>query len=104
MNEGVTTAGFIVDTWEDAEDSESGGLIWYHGGAYTYQLPDGREYEGELQGEGRLKSEFRNLLQPYPIEVIYLPDNPAVSRITQDLPDNIWGLIRKQIFPYGFFR
>lgn len=103
MHKGQTTAGFIIDTWEDVEPRDEGGVIWYHTAIYTYQLPDGREFEGEVHSEGRLKPEFRYLSKPYPIEVTYLPDNPAVSRITQDLPDSTLGLLRNQIFPYGFF-
>jgi len=102
MHRGQIVQGFIIETWEDVEDSESGGNIWYHGAIYTYQLPDGRELEGELNGEGKLKSEFRNLSQPYPIEVTYLVDSPAVSRITKDLPDSTLRLLRDQIYPYGF--
>jgi hypothetical protein len=98
---GETTPGFIIDTWEDVEEADSGEDIWHYGATYTYQLPDGQEFSGELNGEGRLKPEFRYLSQPYPIEVTYLPDNPAVSRITEDLPDSILGLLRDQIFPYG---
>jgi len=103
MHKGETTAGFIIDTWEDVEEADSGGVIWYHTAIYTYQLPDGRDFEGELHGEGRLKPEFRYLSQPYPVEVTYLPDNPAASRITKDLPESIPGLLRNQIFPHGFF-
>jgi len=102
ISKGETVGGFIIDTWEDVEEADSGGLVWYHGGTYTYQLPDGQSFEGELHGEGRLKPEFRSISEPYPVEVTYLPTNPAVSRITNDLPDSKLGLLRKQIFPYGF--
>ena len=61
MHKGDTTAGLIVDAWEDAEEADSGGLVWYHTATYTYQLPDGRDFEGRLHGEGRLKPEFRYL-------------------------------------------
>ena len=103
MSKGQIVQGFITETWEDVEDSESGGSIWYHGAIYMYQLPDGRELEGNLNGEGKLKPEFRNLTQPYPIKVTYLVDNPAVSRITNDLPDSTPSLLRDQIYPYGLF-
>jgi len=102
IHKGETVGGFIIDAWEDAEEADSGGVVWSHGAIYTYQLPDGRNFEGELHGEGRLKPEFRYLSEPYPVEVTYLPTNPGVSRITKDLPDSILGSLRKQVFPYGF--
>lgn len=98
---GETTLGYITDTWEDVEDMDSGGVHWFYGGTYTYQLPDGREFTGKLEGDGRLKQEFRFLTQPYPVEVTYLPTHPVVSRITADLPDSILRLIRSHLFPYG---
>jgi len=103
IQKGNIVDGFITSTWEDAEDADSGGLIWSHGATYTYQLPDGRNFDGTLYGEGRLKTEFLYLSQPYPIEVTYLLDNPSVSRITNDLPDNVLGVLYKQIFPYWVF-
>ena len=89
MQRGETTSGYIIDVWEDVADVERGSVRWFHGGTYTYKLPDGREFTGKVEGEGRLKPNFRSLIQPYPVEVTYLPDNPAVSCISADLPDNI---------------
>jgi hypothetical protein len=73
--------GFVVDTWEDAEEGVRGGPYWSHGARYTYRIPDGREFtERTNPRPGQLKEVFRDLEKPYPIEVEYLPDNPAVSR------------------------
>ena len=94
IQRGENTQGYIIDVWEDYEPAERGAGFWIHGATYTYQLPDGREFTGRLNGEGRLKPEFRSLTQPYPVEVAYLPDNPAVSCISFDLPDNILGIFR----------
>jgi hypothetical protein len=44
-------------------------------------LPDGRSFKGTAEGSGRLKEQFQDLTEPYPIEIEYLPDNPDVSRI-----------------------
>ena len=84
MRYGETCSGFIVDTWEDVEETDAGQLIWYHGGTYTYQLPDGREFTQNTIGSGLLKPEFRVISHPYSIEVEYLPDNPRVSSINVD--------------------
>jgi len=102
IHKGETVGGFIIDAWEDAEEADSGEVVWHHGVIYTYQLPDGRNLTGELHGEGRLKTEFRYLSEPYPVQVTYLPANPVVSRIAKDLPDSMLGSFRKQVFPYGF--
>jgi len=90
IRRGQTTPGFIVDTWEDVEDDDMGRSRWFHGATYTYKLPDGREYTKRTKsGSGRLKEEFSDLKQPYPVVVEYLPENPAVSRIQGDGSDNI---------------
>ena len=102
MQRGETASGYIIDTWEDVIDTERGGVDWIHGATYTYQLPDGREFMGKLEGEGRLKPNFRSLIQPYPVEITYLPDNPAISCISADLPDNVLGMFRHSPMDYIF--
>lgn len=84
--------GFIVDTWEDVEDGGGvrGKAYWFHGFAYTYRIPDGREFTQSTKSvNGRLEEKFQDLQQPYPVEVEYLPDNPTVSRIKGDGNDSI---------------
>ncbi len=85
IRRGYTTQGFIVDTWEDAESGDEGGTQWFHGAKYKFRLPDGREFTQRTKdGSGRLKTEFRDRAQAFPVEVEYLPDNPAVNRIKGD--------------------
>ena len=100
MQRGETAPGYIIDVWEDYEPAERGAGFWHYGGTYTYQLPDGREFRGKVEGEGRLKPNFRSLIKPYPVEVTYLPDDPAISRISADLPDNILGIFRHSPMEY----
>lgn len=89
LQRGETAPGYIIETWEDVLDTERGSVVWIHGATYTYQLRDGREFTGKTGGTGKLKPEFRSLTQPYPVEVTYLPDNPSISCISADLPNNI---------------
>ena len=81
IRHGRVVGGVIVDAWEDADDGPEGGVGWTHGVRYQYLLPDGREFTQVYHRTGRLKDQFRNLEQAYPIEVEYLPEDPAVSRI-----------------------
>ena len=37
------------------------------------------------------------LVERYPVDIIYLTDEPTVSSIVNELPDSTFGLIRKQI-------
>jgi len=89
------TEGFIIDTSEDVQDSEGGGADWYHRVQYTFRTPDGREFTRTTDArKGKLRAELRDLEDPYPIQVEYLPDDPNVSRIKGDgsptLFDWIW--------------
>lgn len=89
------TDGFIIDTYEDYIDTDEGRAQWFHNFLYEYQIPDGRKYsKGTKAFNGRLNEEFRELEQPYPIQVEYLPDNPDISRIkgtgTQSIMEWIW--------------
>jgi len=90
IRSGKTVAGLVIDTWEDAWDDDRGRTHWVNGASYKYTLPNGREFTQRTQDEPRrLKEEFRNLKQPYPIEVEYLPDKPAVSRRKGDGCQNV---------------
>jgi len=91
IHRGQTTPGSIIDTWEEVEDDTFGRAVWFHGATYTYRLPDGREFTQRSQvRSGRLGEEFRNLTEPYPVEIEYLPENPSVSRIKGDGHDSLW--------------
>lgn len=86
--------GLLIDSWEDYEDGPEGGTHWFYGYTYSFRLPDGREFTSGGDASGELKDEFRDLQEPYPIEVEYLPDDPTVSRIrgngTQSLIEWLW--------------
>ena len=97
IRSGTTTSGHITDMWEDVEDSDSGGTMYFHGGTYTYRLPDGRVFEGTISGSGRVKEELRTKTLPIPIEVEYLPGDPGISRIKGDGPDSIIGIFRHEV-------
>lgn len=91
-----TTFGYIVDAYEDVEEHDNGRPMWFHGGTYTYYLPDGRKFTQKTkESSGRLSPEFRNLGYPYPIEVEYLPNKPNISRIKGDGYKSITGLLFK---------
>lgn len=79
-----TTSGFIVNTWEDAEDGEEGGTHWYHYIGYKFEIENGSTFQSTMHGSGRLKDELHNLSEPFPIEVEYLVDNPNINRIKGD--------------------
>ena len=102
MQRGETTTGYIIDLWEDVEAMDEGGVHWFYGGTYTYQIPDGREFTGNLEGDRLLRTEFHSLTQLYPVEVTYLPDNPDLSCISAELSDNTLGIFRNSPFEYIF--
>ena len=81
IRRGRAVPGVIVDSWEEPGDGP-GGRPWSSGVTYEYRLPDGRKIMRNTEkGSGRLKDELCDLNDPFPIEVEYLPENPAVSRI-----------------------
>jgi len=98
IRRGHTVQGFIVDTWENAEDDGAGRTQWSHGVVYKYRVPDGQEFtQRTKESSGRLKPELQGLEQPVPVEVEYLPDNPAVSRIKGDGSPNIFDWLWRKI-------
>ena len=94
-----TANGFIIETWEEPPERREGKLDWSHGGKYTYTLPDGRKYTGEIKiRSGRLREELRPpLMEPYPVEVEYLPDNPEISKLKGEGSDSVVGWVLRKI-------
>ena len=90
IQRGRTIPGYIIDAWEDVGDDDHGRAVWSHGVTYTYQLPDGREFQQNTsEFPGALRDEFRDLQEPYPVEVEYLPEDPLISRIKGTGSDSI---------------
>ena len=75
-------SGFVVDTWEEPQDTDYG-TRWLHGATYKYYV-NGHEFLNTAEGSGRLRIEFLELTEPYPVEVEYLPNKPEISRIKGD--------------------
>ena len=98
IQRGMTTSGFITATWEEPTEADSGGTVWSYGISYSYILPDGRQLEGTLRGEGRLNN-FASSHNP--LEVVYLPDEPTISSIKGEGPNSILDIFRHQ-FLHGY--
>jgi len=61
-----TVSGFIIDVWEGPQDTDSG-TRWIHNATYKYNI-DGREFIKKTKdNSGRLRKEFRELTEPYPV-------------------------------------
>lgn len=108
IRRGQTVPGSIIEAWEDAEDGSAGGTKWYHRAVYEYRMPGGLEYKQHTKDlPGRLGGDLGELKQPYPIEVEYLPDNPALSRIKgngcQSVGEWLWRKAGLGIFLLALF-
>lgn len=68
------------------------------GCVYTFRLPDGRERRGFHTGQGRLRSDLRDLAHSIAVEVEYDPVDPSISCIKGDGSQNLveW-LLRKVV-------
>ena len=75
-----TVAGFIPG-W-DVLDEQGNAVEWTYGSRYTYTLSDGRNLTSTIRDYRGLPQELPYLEgRPYPVEVEYLSDRPAISRI-----------------------
>lgn len=78
IRHGQTTPGHITSCTE--KDDVDG--YPYHYCDYTFTLPDGSAFNSQsVTMPGELKDELTNLTNPYPAEIEYLADYPAISKI-----------------------
>ncbi len=105
LQSGVTTSGFITNTWEDFGGYEGGSRSSYDV-VYTYDVND-HNYVKKYSRSGRLKSKFQDLKEPYPIEIEYLPKHPYISRLkgsgAQSLLEWFFRKLILSLFIYGAF-
>ena len=96
---GHTTQGFIIDTYEEPPDRREGKTDWTYEVTYKYSIPDGREFINETGiRSGKLPQELRPpLIQPYPVEVEYLPDEPHISRLKGSAPKSVTGWFLRKV-------
>lgn len=77
IRRGVTAKGVITDLREDVGDDDRGRAVFVHSASYSFRLPNGQTVEA-------VTGDFSGRAPAYTtpsIEVEYLPDDPAVSRI-----------------------
>lgn len=77
IRRGVTTTGLITDVREYEEDNGRGKAVFLHSFTYIFRPGAGQIITARTRDySGRLPDKI-----PHSIQVEYLPDNPAVSRI-----------------------
>jgi hypothetical protein len=96
------TSGAIVEANEDVEHGDRNQPYWSSWGSYEYSTPDGRRFHGGYSGPGRKNRDSGDR-----VEIEYLPDNPAVSRIKGDgcssVREFLWRRIGLGVFLLGMF-
>lgn len=73
------TTGTLVETFEEEREKpeySGGGEYYIYKGVYVYRLPFGREFKVVTESDD---NQFEKQ-----VEVEYLPDNPAISRVKGD--------------------
>ncbi|MFC1760237.1 hypothetical protein ACFLZD_01800 [Candidatus Neomarinimicrobiota bacterium] len=102
ITNGITTNGFIIDAIEVVEDGESGRTMVDHYYTYTFETEDGRTITSEGEGRGGLRDEFFDLIDPIPMQIVYLKNHPEINNLKGNLCDSIWELLWRRILLYIF--
>jgi len=98
IQQGKTTNGFIIETWEEPPERREGKLDWSYGITYEYYASNGNKYTGHTEGSDKLPQKLRPpLMEPYPVEVEYLPDNPGISKLKGEGSDSVVGWVLRKI-------
>lgn len=81
---GKTTQGYILDTEQDYEENNKPFYtIWYE-----YKVGT-QKYEKSYTYNGELKDKYYDIKKAIPIEVIFFPKYPSISRIKGNAPTTL---------------
>ena len=99
IRHGETTSGFIIDAWEEPPDGGEGNRSWHYGLIYKYNTPDGREFtQRTVSWAGRIPEKLSLVpVEPYPVEIEYLPNKPEVSKIKGTGSNSIFDWLWRKI-------
>jgi len=100
---GAHANGEIVSAEEDIEEGSEGQSVWFHSAVYTFQTSDGEQMMGAVRGTGRLREDLREIYDPVPVVVEYLPRYPTINAPRFDRQPQPWsGLIWRSMLALTF--
>lgn len=97
INRGKVVDGFITQAEEFVESGDEGGSIYSYSYAYRFKLPDGSIIKSGGNSSGKLPNQLEDLVNAYPIKIVYLPDRPDINAIRDSLSKNTWELLWRKI-------
>lgn len=97
ITNGITTNGFITDAFEVVGDDDVGRAHFDHYYTYTFETENGKTITSDGEGRGRLRDEFIDLIDPIPIQIVYLKNSPEINNLKDSLCDSIWELLWRRI-------
>lgn len=97
ITNGITTQGFITETFEDAGSGPEGGTHFYYDYKYNFRTDNGKIIQSDGEGVGRLRDEFIDLIDPFPIQVVYLKNKPEINSLKDSLCDSVWELLWRKV-------
>ncbi|MFC1527542.1 hypothetical protein ACFL5D_02200 [Candidatus Neomarinimicrobiota bacterium] len=97
MTNGITTNGFIIDAFEEGTDDDLGRTHFDHYYTYTFETEDGKTITSEGDGRGGLSDEFFDMIDPIPMQIVYLKNHPETNNLKDNLCDSIWELLWRKV-------
>lgn len=89
MRFGETTSGYITAITEDANETDARGIVFVVYYAYEFKLPNGRVVKASDSEDGRIPHYLSNVEEePYKMEVVYMKNDPQISKIKTALSYN----------------
>ncbi|WP_316794087.1 hypothetical protein [Pedobacter frigoris] len=96
---GESTSGYITTVYEDATDTDAGGVAFDFYYDYEFKLPNGKLIKGHDSEGGRIPDYLMNVdEEPYKMEVVYMKNDPEINKLKRALSHSAFTPLRRVIF------
>ena len=94
----ITTKGLVTDVGEESsyEGDSPNEISYSYCFSFSFMTDDGRKINSSACVDDEIPDEYKDLSHPYPIDIVYLKENPEINMPKDQISDSLGNLLRKR--------
>ena len=96
--ETIATHGFITEVYNEtsSESDTQPGVRYDYSFLYSFITADGKKIISSASDVGEVPNEYRDLSHPYPVDVVYLKENPEINILKNQMGESLADSLRTE--------